>query len=105
MFESTRDKSNLNTGYIISPNWAAWFFLVGGMLLLVIGVSVRFMLGLSAAADQVFAVEALMSGVATDLFLRRFKRVRLLIAPKVEIPFAYLWALLCLYVFIARPFE
>lgn len=75
------------------------------MLLLVIGVSVRFMLGFSAASDQIFAAEALISGVATDLLLRRFKQLRLLIAPKVEIPFVYLWSLLCLYVFIARPFE
>lgn len=105
MVELGRDKQSAKTGYIISPNWAAWFFLVGGMLLLVIGVLVRLLLGLSAASDQVFAIEALISGAATDLLFRHFKKLRLLIAPKVGVPFIYLWSLLCLYVFIARPFE
>lgn len=97
--------NKLKTTYLIFPHWGALFFLMGGGFLLVIGVSVRFLLELSAASDRVFAAEALISGLATELVFRWIMHRKLVVAPKVEIPFVYLWPLLCLYVFIARPFE
>ena len=100
-----RKENSLKTTYIIAPQWGVLFFLIGGAFLLVIGVAIRFLLGYSAASDQVFAIEALISGLAADLVIRRFIHRRLVIAPKVEIPFMYIWPLLCLYVFIMRPFE
>ena len=104
--EDVSPKENkLKDTYLIFPQWGALWFLMGGGFLLAIGVSVRFLLGLSSASDQVFAIEALISGLATDFVFRRFMRRRLVVAPKVKIPFVYLWTLLSLYVFIARPFE
>lgn len=103
--DAAREENTLKTTYIIAPHWGALFFLIGGAFLLLIGASVRFLLGFSAASDQIFAIEALISGLAADLAFRRFMRRRLVVAPKVEITFMYLWSLLCLYVFIMRPFE
>lgn len=103
--DAGHEKNGLKTTHIIAPHWGALFFVIGGAFLLLIGVSVRFLLGFSAASDQVFAIEALISGLAADLVFRRFMRRRLVVAPKVEVPFVYIWPLLCLYVFIARPFE
>ncbi len=98
-------KEGLKSTYLVYPHWGALFFLIGGILLLVIGVSVRYILGLSAVSDRVFAIEALLSGLLAELVFRRRLNRKLVVAPKVEIPFFYLWPLLCLYVFIARPFE
>jgi hypothetical protein len=66
---------------------------------------VRLLSGLSAASDKVFAIEALISGLAADFIFRRFLSRKLVFAPKVEIPLVYLWPFLCAIVFIARPFE
>jgi hypothetical protein len=90
---------------LIAPHWGLVFILIGGALLLVIGIPVRLILGLSGASDQVFAVEAFGSGIAADLLLRRFARRKLVVAPNVGIPLLYVWSLLCGYVFVARPFE
>jgi hypothetical protein len=103
--DAAREENTLKTTHIIAPHWGAMFLMIGGAFLLLLGVWVRFLLGFSAASDQVFAIEALISGLAADLVFRRFMRRRLVVAPKVEIPFMYIWPLLCLYVFIARPFE
>ena len=98
-------KQALKKAYLIAPQWGALFFLIGGAFLLLIGVSARFILGVSSASDAVFAVEAFASGLCADGVFRRFMGRRLVIAPKVEIPFVLLWSLLCLYVFLFRPFE
>ncbi len=95
----------LKTTYFIYPQWGALFLVIGGAVLIVIGVLVRFLLGLSAASDMVFAVEALISGLCAELVFRTILYRRLVVGPKLEIPIIYLWPLLCLYVFIARPFE
>jgi len=105
MSDSGRNGINLKPACIFAPKWGALFFLIGGAFLLVMGVLVRFLLGFSARSDQVFAIEALVTGVATDLVFRRFFRCRLVVAPKIDISFLYLWLLLCLYVFFIRPFE
>lgn len=95
----------LKSTYIISPQWGALFFIIGGAFLLLTGIPVRFLLDLSASSDRVFSIEALISGIGVELVFRRFLRRKLVVAPKLEIPFIYLWPLLCLYVFIATPFE
>lgn len=100
-----QDKQVLKSVYFINPLYAGVFFVVGFIFLLVIGISVRFLLGYSAESDRVFAMEALVSGVLTDLVLRYVMHRRLMLLPKLPIPFIYLWPLLCLYVYIARPFE
>lgn len=91
--------------YVINPLYAGLFFVVGLAFLLVIGVSVRFVLGYSAASDRVFAIEALVSGVLANLVIRYAMHRRLMLIPKLPIPFIYFWPLLCLYIYIARPFE
>jgi hypothetical protein len=105
MSDAINEKPRLKTTYVIAPHWGILFFLIGGAFLLLIGISVRFLIGLSSASDQVFAVEALISGIAADLMFRRFMHRKLVVAPKVEIPLIYVWPLLCIYVFIAQPFE
>lgn len=98
-------KACLRNTYLIYPHWAALFFIIGGVILLMIGIPIRFVTGLSAASDRVFAVEALLSGLCVELLFRLLLGRKMVIAPKVRIPFVYFWPLLCLYVFIARPFE
>ncbi len=88
------------------PHWHALFFVVGGVILLVIGVTVRFALDLSAADDRVFAVEAFVSGMLAELlFFRGWLRKRLILTHRLPVAFVYVWPLLCLYVFLMRPFE
>jgi hypothetical protein len=101
---SAKKNEKLST-YIIYPQWGLLFFIIGGAFLLVIGLAVRFILGYSAESDQVFAIEALISGIAADQVFRRLMHRKLVIAPKVEVPFIYVWPVLCVYVFLMRPFE
>ena len=105
MSNSDEQKKALKAAYLIYPHWGTAFFVMGGVILLVIGVSVRFLLGFSAASDVVFSIEALFSGLGVDFVFRRWFGRKLVAAPKVEIPLVYLWPALCLYVMIARPFE
>ncbi len=93
------------TTYIFFPQWGALFSLIGGAILIPIGLLVWFLLDLSAASDRVFAVEALISGLLADQVFRRLFRRNLMAIPKIKIPFVYVWILLCLYVFIAQPFD
>ncbi len=79
--------------------------MIGGAITVVVGVLVRFLLGFSAASDVVFGIDALIGGVSAEFVFRRVLGRKLVVAPKVEIPFLYVWPLLCLYVMIARPFE
>ncbi|MCK5050207.1 MAG: hypothetical protein KAS53_00610 [Candidatus Cloacimonetes bacterium] len=102
--DNSKEKS-LKTTFLIYPYWGALFLLIGGAFLVVIGISVRLILGLSAVSDRVFAIEALLSGFLAELVFRRLLNRKLVIAPKLKIPFIYFWPLLCFYVFIARPFE
>lgn len=95
--------ADLQNAYIINPLWAGVFFILGGVLTVVIGVLVFLTTNASAASDQVFAVEALVGGLATDFLLRRYAHRRLVVGPKLTIPFAWIWPFLCLYVFIFQP--
>jgi len=105
MSDVNQKEKTLTTTYIIYPHWGALFFAIGGAILIVIGVLIRFLLALSAASDMVFAVEALISGLCAEIVFHKILHRKLIVAPKVKIPFICLWPLLCLYVFIARPFE
>ncbi len=105
MMNNSTKKEDLKVTYIIYPHWAALFSLVGGVFVVVIGVSVWLISGLSASSDRVFAIEALLSGLLVDLGFRCILNRKLVLAPKLEIPFIYLWLLLCLYVFITQPLK
>lgn len=86
--------------------WHALFFVIGGAILLVVGLTATLLLGVSAADDRIFAVEALISGLLTEFFFfRRLLSKRLALLLKPQILFVYVWPLLCLYVFVTRPFE
>ncbi len=99
------DSADSRYAAMANPKWAALFFFGGGAVLVVLGVLVRLLLGLSAASDRVFAVEALISGLAVIGFIHyRFGR-KPLVALKLKIPFVYVWVILCSYVFFFRPFE
>lgn len=87
------------------PHWHALFFVIGGAVLLAIGLTVRFTTGLSAADDRVFAVEALASGLVVDFMFRKLLHKRLTLIAAWPTRFIYVWPLLCLFVFIVRPFE
>jgi hypothetical protein len=91
---------------LIRPHWYALFFVSGAVILIVVGLSIGITTGLSAADDRVFAVEALISGLLAEfLVFRRLLKKRLVLILKWPVPFVYFWPLLCLYVFVARPFE
>lgn len=90
---------------MLSPKWAALFLLGGGAVLLVLGVLVRLLLGLSAASDRVFALEALISGLVVIWFIHFQFGLKPVLTSKLRIPFLYVWLLLCAYVFFLRPFE
>ncbi len=90
---------------MVNPKWAALFFFGGGAVLIVLGVLVRVLLGLSAASDRVFAVEALISGLVVIWFIHFRLQLKLVVSPIVRIPFVYVWLLLCAYVFLFEPLE
>jgi hypothetical protein len=99
------DNERLTVTHLIYPQWSILLLVVGGVTVVVLGVLAWLVLGVSATSDRVFAIEALLSGLSADqIFFRRFLRRRLVVAPKVAIPFLYLWPLVCLYVFLAQPF-
>lgn len=98
-----QNNPELEDAYIINPLWAGVFFILGGVITVSLGVLVFLTTDASAASDRVFAVEALAGGLATDYVLRRFAHKRLVVGPKLIIPFVWIWPLLCLYVFIFQP--
>ena len=98
-------KESRELASILRPRWSATFFLIGLLILLAVGVCVVLLTGLSAASDRVFAVEALVAGMgAIAVIAIRWKR-RLVISRRLPIPLFLIWPVLCLYVFIARPFQ
>ena len=90
---------------MVNPKWAAAFFFGGGAVLIVLGVLVRVLLGLSAASDRVFAVEALISGLLVIWFIHFRFQIKLMVTPILRIPFVYVWILLCAYVFLFQPLQ
>ena len=99
------NQTDLKYAPLREPHWHALFCLLGGLILLVIGVSVRFITGLSSADDRVFALEALISGIIADFLIRKLWHRRLIFLKSFPVPFVAGWFLLCLYVFVFRPFE
>jgi hypothetical protein len=60
--------------------------------------------GLSASSDVVFGSEALVSGIASFLILRKTMRLELVPFEKLRISFLWIWIPLCLYVILVQPF-
>jgi len=103
--DQSKNKNTDKNVYLINPIWAGLFFVIGGATVVMLGLLVRVTTGLSAASDQVFALEALASGLIAELVFRYRIKKNLLLAPGVEVPFYYFWPWLCLYVFLFSPFE
>jgi hypothetical protein len=95
----------MQTVTLNAPHWHALYFFVGGAVLIVVGLSVTVLTGMSATSDRVFAIEALLSGLITEQIFRRAFRRRLMFLEKPPIPFLLSWVLICAYVFLFRPFE
>lgn len=91
--------------YLIKPLWHFLFFIIGGAILIIIGIPFRFITGLSAADDRVFAVEALLAGLLAEFVIKKWFKKELYLFPKWNIRFYYFWILLSIYVFISQPFE
>lgn len=91
--------------YLINPLWHFLFFLIGAIILLLIGIPIRFLIGLSSADDRVFAAEALVAGLLTEYVMKRWLRRELYLFPKLNFRFFYFWIILSFYVFIFQPFE
>lgn len=91
---------------LMKPHFHAIFFFSGYFVAVVIHIPLWFFLGLSVADDRVFALEALLAGIAVDQFVfRRFLKIRLVVLERAPFSFLWLWALLCGYVFFSQPFE
>ncbi len=101
-----QNPTELEVVSLSKPYWHAVFFVTGAIVLIIIGVSVRFILDLSAADDRVFSIEALVSGLIVEyIIFRKLLQKRLVMSIQPNIPFVFVWPILCLYVFVARPFE
>lgn len=102
-----KEEQSENSRYaaMINPAWAALFFLGGGAVLLALHVCVFLLTGASIASDRLFAAEAFVSGLGIIGFVRFRLHRRLVVAEQLKIPFVFLWALLCVYVFFVRPFQ
>ena len=87
------------------PHWHALFFVIGAAVLIVVGLSVTVTTGLSSASDRVFAVEAMISGLITEVIFRKSFKKQLVFMESIPVPFIVFWPLLCLYVFVFTPFE
>lgn len=94
---------NLQPVYLIYPHWALCFFVFGGAVLLIIGLSASLLLGVSAESDKVYAIEALLAGLISDFLSRKILKRKPVLAPKFELPIWILWSSTCVYIFIFEP--
>ncbi len=90
---------------ILNPRWSAAFFLIGLLILIAVGVPVVLLTGLSAASDRVFAVEAFVAGMGAIAAIAIYWNRRLVVSKRLPVPLFLIWPVLCLYVFVARPFQ
>lgn len=88
---------------LTSPHWLT-LFVVLSVVISFVPFFVGFALGLSVASDVVFGFYAMISGICTDLIVRRIMKRRLLIWKTPSIDFVYFWVILCLFVMVTRPF-
>ena len=95
--------SNIKDVYLINPLWSGIFFILGGIITVLIGMTFFMFTGLSAESDKLFALEALAGGLLADFILKKYAHRRLVVGPKLTIPLLWIWPLLCLYVFIFEP--
>ena len=103
--KTTKEDNSIEKVYLIKPVWHGLFFVLGLIILLLIGIPVRFITGLSSADDRVFAVEALITGLLTERVIKYWFHKELYLFPKLNLRFAYFWIGLGIYVFIFQPFE
>ena len=81
----------LQRAYLIKPQWHVIFFILGLIILILIGIPVRFITGLSSADDKVFAVEALIAGLLTEVVIKKWFHKELYLFPKLNLRFTYFW--------------
>ena len=99
------ENKDLEKVYLITPLWHLLFFVMGAFILILIGISVRLITGLSSSDDRVFAVEALVTGLLTEIVIKKWFHKELYLFPKLNLRFYYFWIFLSFYVFIFQPFE
>ena len=95
------DPINLGIG---SPLGAA-FIHMAAIVSIPIAIATLLLSGLSVQSDTVFGAEALVGGLITYWIYLRFLGRRLVVAERVPISFVWVWALLCGFVMIVRPFQ
>lgn len=103
--KSEQNNIEIQSAYLIKPLWHFVFFIIGLIILLLIGIPVRFITGLSSEDDRVFAVEALFAGLLTAYIIRKWFHRELYLFPKLNLKFIYVWMFLSIYVFLFQPFE
>jgi hypothetical protein len=87
-----------------APSWGIIFLAIGFAVSIPIALMIRLTTGLSASSDIVFGAEALVSGVISDLILRRGLHRTLIPWERLNVSFLWIWIPLCLYVVLAQPF-
>lgn len=95
---------NESVSVLTSPHWLGVFMGIAIACSLVPTI-IGFLLGFSVRSDVVFGVYALFGGAAADGLIRWKLARSLVLFGRPRIPFISLWALLCLYVIVFRPFE
>lgn len=103
--KSEQKNSETKRVYLNKPVWHFIFFLFGLIIVLLIGIPVWFITGLSSADDRVFAVEALIAGLLSEFVIKKWFHKELYLFPKLNFRFYYFWILLSFYVFAFQPFE
>ncbi len=103
--KSESQNSEIEKVYLIKPLWHLLFFVIGLIILILLGISIRFITGLSSADDRVFAFEALIADLLAEYVIKKWFSKELYLFPKLNFRFFYFWILLSLYVFIFQPFE
>ena len=98
---TTRDSFSV----LATPYWGLVFLLV----MLPFYVAFFFIGGLfdiqTYTEEQVFAVYALIAGIGSDIFLRRWLHVALVVIRKPRIPFILFWIAAGIFVITFQPME
>jgi len=98
---SQRDSFNV----LSSPYWIGVFLLVALPFTVIFFFIGTFFNLENFSYEQRYAIIALLSGICSDFFLRRWLYVALAIARRPPIPLVGLWILLCIVVLTLQPIK
>lgn len=96
------ENQSIDVFVLENPFWVTIFFAFAipvSFIFLIVGL----ILGFSVSNDRVFATYALLSGVVSLTCIKGFLRRKLFIWINPKVPLAWVWYVICCYVFFAQP--